>query len=152
MKPIICIIIMLTVGPIIAASGLILYDPSRWGGEINLNNIIGLALFGLISPPLWFSYIPVLVFTPVIFKRLSEKEQFYTATIKKFYAMSILYGCIVGVFVMLPFVVIAASKSVDVSLNWLWSGVFAGGITLPIISSIYRLRNPERLKKPKVAT
>ena len=67
---------MLTVAPIIAATGLLLYDPSRWGGEINLINIIGLTLFGLISRPLWFSYIPVLIFTPIIFKRLSEKEKF----------------------------------------------------------------------------
>ena len=143
---------MLTVAPIIAATGLLLYDPSRWGGEINLINIIGLTLFGLISRPLWFSYIPVLIFTPIIFKRFSEKEKFYTITKKKFYSISIFYGCIVGVFVMLPLIVIAAPKSIDVSLNWLWSGVVAGGITLSIISSLYRFINPERVKKPKAAT
>ncbi len=152
MRTIISIIVMLTIAPIIAASGLLLYDPSRWGGEINLINIVGLALFGLISPPLWFSFIPVLVFTPIIFRRLSEKETFYTITIKKFYAISVFYGCIVGVFVMLPLIVIAAPKSIDVSLNWLWSGVVAGGITLSIISSLYRFINPERVKKPKAAT
>ena len=41
MKTIICIIDMLTVAPIIAATGLLIYDPSRWGGEINLINILG---------------------------------------------------------------------------------------------------------------
>lgn len=143
---------MLTVAPILAAFGLLLYDPSRWGGEINLLNVLGVALFGLISPPLWFCYIPVLVFTPIIFKRLSKKEKFYTITIKRFYTISIFFGCIVGVFVMLPLIVIAAPKSVDVSLNWLFSGVVAGGTTLPIISSLYRFINPKILQKPKGAT
>ena len=129
---------MLTIAPILAATGLLSYDPSRWGGELNLMNIIGLAIFGSISVPLWFTYIPSLIFTPIILKRLSEKDKFYTIPLWRFYIFSIFCGCVGGIFVLLPAILLSGPKSIDMALNWIWSGFIAGGITFPILSSLYR--------------
>jgi hypothetical protein len=130
---------MLTITPIAAAFGLVIYDPSRWGGEIKFGNILFLAIFGLISRPLWFTYIPALIFTPVIMKRLSAKEIYYTTPLGKFYAISALWGSAAGIFIIFPAILIAGPKSIDIALNWAWSGVVAGVTTYFIISSIYRL-------------
>ena len=137
---------MLTITPIAAATGLASYDPSRWGGEINIINIIGLAVFGLLSVPLWFTYIPTLILTPIIMKRLSDKENFYSISIWKFYSTSVQCGIIAGLFILSPSILLSASESIDITLNWVWSGIVTGGVTFPIISSMYRFIKPKHFQ------
>ena len=134
---------MLTITPIAAAFGLLSYDPSRWGGEINIVNILGLAMFGLISVPLWFTYIPSLILTPIIMKHLSAKENFYTIPLWKFYAFTLLYGSAAGIFIVFPSILLATKASIDIILNWVWSGMVAGFTTFFLISSLYRFTGPK---------
>ncbi|MDH3349871.1 MAG: hypothetical protein OEM02_17420 [Desulfobulbaceae bacterium] len=152
MKTILCVIIMLTITPIAAVTGLISYDPSRWGGEMKIENILVMAVFGLITVQVWLTYIPALIFTPIIMKRLSGKEVFHTIPRWKFYLNSILYGAGAGIFILLPCVLLSVGHSLDITLNWLWAGCVAGGITFPIISTLYRLIKPRKLQEPSLAS
>ncbi len=133
---------MLTVTPIAAVTGLISYDPSRWGGEMKIENILVMAVFGLITVQTWFTYIPALIFAPIIMNRLSKKESFYTIPRWKFYLNSILYGALAGIFILLPVILLAVGESLDITLNWIWAGIVSGAITSPIVSTLYRVSNP----------
>ena len=56
MKAVLTIIIMLTIAPIVSAIGLISFNPNNWGGELSILSVLGTAFFGIISVPLWFTY------------------------------------------------------------------------------------------------
>lgn len=147
MKAILCVMIMLTITPIAAVTGLISYAPSRWGGEMKIENILFMAMFGLITVQVWFTYIPALIFTPIIMKHLSDKKIFHTISKWKFYLNSILYGAVAGIFILLPCILLSAGDSLDITLNWLWAGIVAGVITFPIITSLYRFSKPKKLQE-----
>lgn len=136
---------MLTITPVATVFGLASYDPSRWGGEISIQNILFMAMFGLITVQVWITYIPSLVLTPIIMKKLSLKEKFYTVPLWKFYFLSVIGGILAGTFILLPITLIAATDSLDITLNWLWAGMVGGTITYPIIASIYRFLGKEKV-------
>jgi hypothetical protein len=129
---------MLTITPIAAVYGLVSFDPSNWGGEPTLIGIIGMAMFGLITVQVWITYIPSLILTPIIMRKLSDKEIFYTMPIWKFFGISILVGIVAGIFILLPCILLSVHESLKLILNWTWAGVVAGSVTFPIIASIYR--------------
>lgn len=133
---------MLTVTPIAAVMGLISCDPSRWAVEMKIENILVMAVFGLITVQTWFTYIPALIFTPIIMNRLSKKESFYTVPKWKFYLNTIFYGALAGIFILLPVILLAGGESLDITLNWLWAGIVSGVITCPIVSTLYRVSKP----------
>lgn len=135
---------MLTITPLAAVFGLAIYEPSRWGGEITIQNILFMAMFGLITVQVWFTYIPSLVFTPIIMRKLSLKRGFHTIPLWKFYVFSVIGGILAGIFILLPCVLLAATESVDIILNWLWAGMVAGIVTFPVIASIYRFTGIEK--------
>ena len=61
MKAILSIAAMLTVGPLVAVTTLVCWQSERWAGSLNPMAIVVMALFGLLTVPLWPTYIPALV-------------------------------------------------------------------------------------------
>jgi hypothetical protein len=76
MKSLITIIVMPTITPIMAAIGLISFDPSNWGGGLSVGNVVAVAFFGVITLPLWVTYMPSLVIAPIIMRKISQKINF----------------------------------------------------------------------------
>ncbi|MEN8232935.1 MAG: hypothetical protein ABFR35_09690 [Thermodesulfobacteriota bacterium] len=142
MKVIISIIIMLTVMPVSATTGLVLFDPYNWGGPPTIQSILGMSFFGLISVPLWVTYIPSLILTPIIMSKLNRNSSFYDKSRWMFFCLSLGYGSLVGVFILSPAILMALSESFMLALNWTWAGVISGTITFTTIAFLYRMNKP----------
>ncbi len=138
MKTLICIILMLTVAPIVVATGLVCLDPKNWGGSPNLQNILAVTFFGLITIPLWITYLPSLILTPMIMEKISSHQLFYSMSLWKFIFISLMCGTICGVLILSPIIIAALSDPINIILNWIWVGAISGALTLTIISIVYR--------------
>ena len=129
---------MLVVAPIAAVTTLVLYQPDRWGGTPTVSTILVMAFFGLITVPLWLTYIPALVATPFIMRRLASRPAFASVPLPTFIFVSALAGALGGVCILSPAILMATSDSRDLVLNWLCAGAVAGAISFPIITALYR--------------
>ena len=56
--------------PIIASLTLVSFNPERWGGSMSLQNILMIAFFGVITVPLWITYIPSIIMVPIFMKKI----------------------------------------------------------------------------------
>lgn len=139
MKPLISIIMMLTIAPLIAATGLISFNPENWGGSFSFKNIFSVAIFGIATVPLWITYLPSLIIAPLFMGKISGHHLFYSMPYWKFIAMSVLFGTICGIIILSPCIIMAVSESAMLVLNWAWAGVISGAITFTLISMSYRL-------------
>ena len=134
-KSLICIILMLTVSPIVTVIGLISFEPNNFGDRLTIQNILVMAGFGLITVPLWITYIPALVLAPFAMKKLARKQYFHDLPIWKFISISFIVGAVVGIIILLP---LMASKNF---LTWARAGAISGAITFTLIAVVYRLGN-----------
>lgn len=135
---------MLTITPISAVFGLVIYDPVNWRGTVSLPNIFIMAIFGLLTVQVWPTYISSIVMTPIIMKKLSSTALFHTIPLWKFFGISIIGGIVAGQFILLPCILMAATDSIKITLNWVSSGVAAGIATFPIIAGMYRFKNQQQ--------
>ena len=126
------IISMLTVSPFIAATVLVCWNPSRWGGSINPLAILGMSFFGVITVPLWPTYIPATVATPFIMRRAACLHYFMSWPFRSILGVAFIIGAVAGFGVIS--IIIPWRESLDLILNW----VVSGGVTLVLISFIYR--------------
>jgi len=131
-------LIMLSITPFFASLGLVIYDPSNWGGSIKIENILIIAVFGIITVQLWPTYISSIILTPIIMKKLNFHPQFYTIGVWKFLGLSVVGGILAGQFILFPCIIMSAIESTQIALNWIFSGVVAGIATFPIIALMYR--------------
>ena len=145
MKAMFTIIVMLTVTPIVSAIGLISFDPSNWGGELSIQSVIATAFFGLITVPLWFTFIPSLIIAPSIMSKLSHTNKFQALSLQSLIGLSLFYGALVGIIILSPPIIIvltdsslSSAETIKLMLNWAWAGALSGAVTLLIISLIYR--------------
>jgi hypothetical protein len=129
-------IVMVTMSPIVAVTTLVCYDPERWGGSLNPLAILVMSFFGLITTPLWPTYIPALVVTPFLMHRVASSRWFKTQSLSFIVFISFLLGIIAGIGVIS--IIVPWRESLDLILNWLAAGAVSGGITLPIISLLFR--------------
>ncbi len=130
---------MIVVMPLIAAFALVSFDPERWGGSFSIQNILMIAFFGMITIPLWITYIPSLFIVPMIMHKLSTYDSFHSISIWKFIVFSLIGGGGLGIFILFPCIIISLSDSYKLLLNWLIAGVSSGAITLTLISFLYRM-------------
>lgn len=138
MKTTLCLVLLFTVLPILAAAGLISFDPNIWGGSFTLRNILGLAFFGIATVPLWLTYIPTLIVTPWVMGKLSNYHLFYSIPLWKFILISFFSGMVCGIFILSPCIFMASSSSIKLVLNWAFAGAVSGSMTFTIIAFIYR--------------
>lgn len=136
-----CWILMLTVAPLTVSAALFIQEPSRWGSG-NPLNIIVMAVFGLMSVPLWPTYIPALVFTPILMKRLSMSARFLRLSPLVLSAGSLVSGAIAGLLVLLPMILLSLDTQ-PLVVQWMTAGALAGAITLTAIVFVYRKANRE---------
>ena len=132
---------MLVVAPLVAATTLVCWQPDRWGGSVNPLAIAMIAFFGVISVPLWPTYIPAVIITPLIMKRVSAHRAFLRLPLPVLVGLSLLVGALAGSCVIMRAVLMASMDSTgsDLVLNWLTTGAVSGAVTLALISLIHRL-------------
>jgi hypothetical protein len=141
MKTMLTLMAMLVVAPLVAATTLVCWQPDRWGGSVNPLAIAAIAFFGVLSVPLWPTYIPALIITPLLMKRVSAHRSFVHLPLAVLVVLSILVGALAGSCVIMPVVLMASMDSTgsDLVLNWLATGAVSGAVTLTLISLIHRL-------------
>jgi hypothetical protein len=128
---------MLTVMPVVASAGMILFDPERWGGSFSLSNVLMMAVFGVLTVPVWITYLPSLVAVPIVMGKLSSSAMFTSVSLPVLLSIAFFVGAVVGVFILSP-VVIMVRESLRLMMNWICAGAISGAITFVIVSLLYR--------------
>jgi hypothetical protein len=132
---------MLTVAPTVATMTLSCLH-LHGIGDLNPLKIVGFALFALpfalITPQLWPTYIPAIIFTPILMKWISRRPGFSTTPLIKFLLCSFLVGALAGVGVMSVMIAMEIKVLPNEATDWVWMGISSGGITLTLIALIYR--------------
>jgi hypothetical protein len=130
---------MLTLAPFLTVATLVLWAPDHFGGSVDLLSIIVLTFFGLITVPLWATFIPALFLTPLLMDGVSRCDWFRRLPLSAALGLSIPAGMLAGMAVMgiiLPWGEDAGGAYVI--LAWLIASAVSGGATLPVIAAIYR--------------
>lgn len=127
---------MVTISPVVAVTTLVCWNPDRWGGSVNPLAILAMSFFGLITVPLWPTYIPAVTATPFIMRRVARLPAFGSWPLSVVLATSFVLGVIAGVGVIS--IIVPWHGSADLVLNWVAAGGVSGGVTLAIISFIFR--------------
>ena len=137
-KESISVVLMLTVAPLIACSTLVSIEPSRWGlDSVNPWAIASMAFFGLFTLVIWPTYIPALVLTPVIMRKVASKESFRKLPVLFVIFTAALVGALLGSVILAP-MILMSSHDPKLLLAWISAGSAAGGVTLPLITLLYR--------------
>jgi len=134
--------VMVTVAPVVAVTTLVCCNPDRWGGSVNPLNIAVMSFFGLLTVPLWPTYIPAIVFTPLLMRWVAGRRDFTTLPIPLVLVLSTLIGAVAGVCVLSYVVLLSLKGSSTMVLGWLTAGSISGGFTLSVICLIYRYAPP----------
>jgi hypothetical protein len=138
MKTAVTLFTMIVIAPTATVTTLVLYHPDRWDGTLSLGKIVGMAFFGLVTVPLWFTYIPALIFAPIIIRRITSHPAFFSSPLPIFISVALFAGAVAGICVLLPVIAPAAFDSRDLALNWLCAGAVSGGISSLIIGTSSR--------------
>ena len=135
---ILSVIVMVTVAPLVAATTLVCGWPGHWGGSVNPLTIIAMAFFGLITVPLWPTYIPAIILTPWVMGRLAPRQTFRVLPMPILILASLVIGAIGGVCVMFPVILMSLHEAANPALQWQTAGAVSGAVTLTVISLVYR--------------
>ena len=142
MRALLSILVMLIVSPALAEVALVCFQPGFTGEHVGVLSFIGFFLFSLpfvfVTVPLWPTYIPAIIFTPVVMRRVTTLRTFRTLKLPAILGLALLVGAAVGVVIMTWMIIIAAQDSWSVALSWAGAGAFSGSITLALITLIYR--------------
>jgi len=136
-KRMICLILLLIVAPLITSATLVCLDPTRWGGSINFIAVVSMAVFGLFSVPIWPTYIPVLVITPILMEKISSLHFFWKTKCSVLYGSSLILGALAGPLVMMPLILLSKDDS-GLALCWAIAGAVSGSFVSVLIVMYYR--------------
>jgi hypothetical protein len=128
------IVAMLTIAPVVAATTLNCFYPESFGGLLNPLSIAGMAIFGLVTVPLWPTYIPSIILVSWLMNRISVVQALMRIPLPVLIGLSVLIGSLGGMLVMMPVVV----QSQCNALGWIMAGTVSGAITLPAICIVHR--------------
>jgi hypothetical protein len=73
-RGIITVLIMLTIAPFSAVIGMVLSDPELWESSMNLETLLVFSMFGIITVPLWITYLPMTILSPFIMKYFKQSR------------------------------------------------------------------------------
>ena len=138
-RAIICILLLVSVAPISAATTLVVLKPDMGGGAPTVVTVLLMALFGLFTVPLWITYVPALIATPFVMHRLARSPSFQKIPLAMLVTIALPLGTVAGLFVLAPVVVMALNDSGALAFVWMTAGAVAGAITFPLIVTTYRL-------------
>jgi hypothetical protein len=136
MRAFLTVLIMMTLAPVAAVTTLVCWNPGRWGGSINPLAILGMSFFGIFTIPLWPTYLPAIVLTPFIMRRLAAQEAFRRLPLLAVMGISLVIGALAGAGIIS--IIVPWRDTLDLILNWVSAGAVSGAVTLPLISLIYR--------------
>jgi hypothetical protein len=148
MKAILSVLAMLIVAPLVAVTTLVCWQPERWGGSLNPLAIAVMALFGLLTVPLWPTYIPALIITPLLMNWISAQRAFARLSLPVLLGLSLSVGAVAGLCVMIRLFLMALNDAPDYhqALPLAGAGAVSGAITLTLICLVYRYE--ERRDEP----
>ena len=129
---------MLTIAPVAAVTTLVCWSPERWGGSLNPLHILVMAFFGLFTVFLWPTYIPAIVLTPHLMRRIAAREAFTRAPLPLLIATSMLIGAGAGICIFAFVIFMSLADSSELALSWMTAGAVSGALTLSVICLIYR--------------
>jgi hypothetical protein len=138
MKAFFCVMAMLTVSPVLAVTTLVYSHSDRWSKSGDLLSILAMSVFGVLTTPLWPTYIPTIVFGPSIMRQIATHRAFKTLPLPAILGISLLVGALAGVCVMGPIIFASLQDSGGSPLDWVCAGAVSGGLTLALVSLIYR--------------
>ena len=142
-KTILSVIAMVILAPLVATTTLVCGWPECWGGSISPLAIITMALFGLITTPLWPTYIPAIILTPFLMRRIAPHRLFMNLPIPVLVLMSLLLGALGGLCVMFPVIRMSLHDGAEFALQWKMAGACSGAMTLTVICLIHRCISEE---------
>ena len=140
-KAIISVIIMIIISPLIVIVVLAVLNPTEFGEVINIQTVLTVYMFAIITVPLWVTYIPFIVLIPIIMQIIAKREAFHELQIIKFVMLSSTIGSICGVLVLSPVLFLVAADSDPLILSWVLAGAASGAITSTVITLTYRVSN-----------
>ena len=140
-KEIISILIMIIIAPMIVVIALSILSPAEFGGGPKIKNILAMYVFALITVPMWVTYIPSIILTPIIMRRIDKQKEFHELPIRKIILLSAPIGALCGVLILLPVLLPVLIGSSPLLSSWVLAGVVSGSITLTLIALVYRLGN-----------
>jgi len=138
-KAAISVFMLLSLAPIVAVSALVFGDPERWSESQHPLAILVMAFFGLFTTPLWPTYIPALVLTPLIMHKVSQKRLFKKVPFALLLIIALAVGAVAGVFVMFPLILMERADSSGHPANWAMAGAVSGALSLVMITILYRM-------------
>jgi hypothetical protein len=137
-KTVISVLIMLTIAPLLAIITLMFSISADFGENFDIQSILVMYMFAMITIPLWLTYLPSIILTPIIMNRISKRTKFRRIPIVLLVALSMIIGAFVGIVVLSPFLIASKSEPNEI-ISWIMSGVVSGSITLTIVVLIYRV-------------
>ena len=137
-RTLLTVAVMLTLAPVVAATTLVCWQPDRWGGSVNPLDILFMAFLGLITVPLWPTYILAMLITPRLMRRAAAHPAFRTFPLPWLFGLSWLTGAVAGVGVMAFVIFLSLTNSAELAMNGAAAGAVSGALTLSVICLIYR--------------
>ncbi len=137
------LIVMLIVAPLVATTTLVCCHPD-WGGGVEqaIFDIPIMALFGLITVPLWPTYIPAIVLTPLMMRRVAAWQSFHSTPLPVVILFSMIIGSLFGVLILAPVIVMSIHHNEGLYRDWIFAGAVSGAVTLTCICVIHRRSGP----------
>ena len=134
----ISVLIMLTIAPLLAIVTLMFSISADFGETFDIQSILVMYMFAMITIPLWLTYLPSIILTPIIMNRISKKTKFHSIPIIFLATLSMIIGAFVGIMIISPLLIASKSEPNEI-ISWILSGVVSGSITLTIVVLIYRV-------------
>ncbi|MCX8155419.1 MAG: hypothetical protein N3J91_03010 [Verrucomicrobiae bacterium] len=139
MRSLITVALMATFSPFVAAYALVLWKPDRWGDTLNPFAILFMAYLGMLTFPGLIPYVIALIATPLVMSAVAKQDFFRLASKRTLLLGALGAGMIAGLLVMAPAMVQSTKhNSLDLTLNWGFAGAVSGGLSLVVITLVYR--------------
>ena len=132
---------MIIISPLIVIVVLAVLNPTEFGEVINIQTVLTVYMFAIITVPLWVTYIPFTVLIPIIMQIIAKREAFHELQIIKLVMLSSTIGAICGVLILSPVLFLVAADSDPLILSWVLAGAASGAITSTVITLTYRVSN-----------
>ena len=137
-RTIISVLVMVTISPLLVIITLTISNPGEFGGNPDLQSILMMYMFALITVPLWITYIPSIILTPIILHKIRKKKSFHNISIIALIALAGMSGAFIGVLILAPVLFLVQKEPNNLFSSWILSGAVSGALSLMIIVLIYR--------------
>ncbi len=132
---------MLTIAPLVAVITLSILSPAEFGGGPSIQNVLGMYFFAIITVPMWITYIPSIILSPIMMRKIDKRKSFHELAIIKLILISVPVGALCGMLIFLPILLAVLADSSPLMSTWVLAGAISGSISLTLIVLMYRMGN-----------